>query len=284
VSGGTKRWDYNITAAFEFFPEMNGLIYVDDLAGVRFFNETTDTWGQIHAPLPFGTLHNVAAYNSHHRVVLFGGGNQNGRVFYKIDKNGTVTRLADAPTIMGTGNSQARLVSDPVTGEVLLFDHDDNYWSYDIPSDTWAHQGFHPVAQAANTSSNWIIDIPISTHGIIMFLCWNYDNSTVILYKHAENPTPVTRANSRAAGNLFYVCPNPFNSFTRISFNGAPSSPDPVMTIMNIQGKIVDHFTISNSHYSSGHTWHAGDLPCGLYLLRGSIGEMTETRKIWRVK
>ena len=57
------------------------------------------------------------------------------------------------------------------------------FFRYDVEEDRWHTLGTHPVAAAARES---FMVTPVSTYGVVMFAVWNYERSSVYVYKHAE--------------------------------------------------------------------------------------------------
>lgn len=77
--------------------------------------------------------------------------------------------------------------------------------------------------------------------------------------------------------------PNPFNPSTTISFN-LPTATDYTLTIVNINGQVVE--TIDGFH-EAGQVdviWEAGNLASGVYLYRLSAGGFTATNKMVLLK
>lgn len=175
-----------VAAALEYFPEMGGLVAVG--AGtVLFYRVSTGQWSVVRTGLAMGPYHSVAYYNAANRVVLFGGGNNSGDL-YKIDAAGTVTKVRDAPISFGI-NVTINAV-DPITGRLLVFRSSSAAYEYDPAGNTWNQ--FNP-GSAPFSGSNPVADTmatAISTHGVVMLVRFNGDQSRTYLYKHAPGTPP----------------------------------------------------------------------------------------------
>jgi len=189
----------NCCGALEYFPEMGGLVFaIGGYGEAVFFNATTGQWRKLNgANLPMGAYHNFAEYNPVHKVVIFGGGNEDPNIpgdqsvaLYKLDQTGTITRMADAP--LGLGVMQTISTLDPVSGDHLFFGNGDTFYSYDVTADRWTLRGgaipiFSP---SFNPQVFGIVAAPVSTYGVTMFVKWYWNQSKAYLYKHAASAPP----------------------------------------------------------------------------------------------
>ena len=81
------------------------------------------------------------------------------------------------------------MVADAGTGNYLAFADSGTMYELD-PTDLdagWWDAGTHPVMDYA---LDWRVFVPISTHGVVMALTWDFDLSTTLLYRHAETAPP----------------------------------------------------------------------------------------------
>lgn len=192
---------YSVAGALEYFPEMGGLIFVDGNWGVRLFDLTSNQWSLIahtnvggsgNLPvLPMGSYHNFTEYNTVHRVLIFGGGNESTDL-YKIDASGTIATLSDAPIILGI--THTIVTSDPVSGKFLVFGKDASFYEYDVATDTWTLQtGTAPpfFVEGPGGPISGTIAAPISNYGVVMFVNYDYDQSKVYLYRHSSGSPSV---------------------------------------------------------------------------------------------
>lgn len=179
-----------VAGALEYFPERNGLIFVDGDWGVYFFNSQSNSWSLLantnaivdsgKPSLPMGSYNNSASYNPAEEVVYFGGGGGSSNV-YMLDSQGQISQIANSPVSIGINSAMS--VPDPISGAQLVFSDNGNMYSYDRNSNQWRNEGTHPIMSYAR---NWRVVAPITTYGIIMVLTWDFDNSKVLLYRHAE--------------------------------------------------------------------------------------------------
>ena len=197
-SAGTGGWSsvpnvgtsVQVAGAVEYFPDAGGMLFVDGDFGVYFLNTQSGQWTLVanttivhDSSLPtlsMGSLHNFASYNPQDQAVYFGGGDGS-RSFYKIDRQLRITSAANSPVTIGIHS--AMTVPDPASGAQLVFGNNGQLYSYNSANDSWSNQGGHEVM---NNALDWRIAIPITSHGVIMFLAWNFDNSKVLLYRHAS--------------------------------------------------------------------------------------------------
>ena len=178
--------------AVTYFPERNSLVYASIDSGtngaVAEYSEQTGQWQRIQGNLPMGGYHNFAEYNPVHKVVLFGGGNNPGsRKIYKLDASGQITALRDAPIDLGI--QQTIVTVDPVSGKYLIFGNSNNFYAYDISTDTWQLQsGSLPIFTAPiySPAVHGIVATPISNYGVNMFVKCHISTCSVYLYKHAS--------------------------------------------------------------------------------------------------
>lgn len=183
-----------VAGAIEYFPEAEGLLYVDGDFGVYFYEKQSNAWSLIantavaldnsKPTASMGPYGNFASYNPVDKVVYFGGGNDSNR-FYKLSAQGQVSQLADSPVPIRPGTSLT--VADPSTGLQLVFSDDGVQYEYSSGSNTWSNAGTHPVMDYAR---DWRIATPISTHGVIMFLTWDFSDSKVLLYRYGSVSRP----------------------------------------------------------------------------------------------
>jgi hypothetical protein len=140
-----------------------------------------------------------------HKVVLFGGDNN---VIHKLDQQGTVTRLNNAPIPLGIYRSVTTV--DPVSGKYLILGANRSFYEFDVMTDTWrVLSGTVPSAvfSALTPPIFDVIAAPVSTHGVVMFVTANATNSKVHIYKHAAGAAaPPTSPIPSALG--WYHIPN----------------------------------------------------------------------------
>jgi hypothetical protein len=185
----------SVAVGLAWFPERNSLVYASIESGTNGtaleYSETTGQWTKIAGNLPMGGYHNFAKYNPVHKIVLFGGG-QGDRHIYKLDTAGHVTALKDAPIPVGIENSV--ITVDPASGKYLIFGNSNDFYVYDVTSDTWVLQsgarppifdspGYIPPLHGIVVSS-------VSNYGVSMFVRCHVSDCHVYLYKHYADITP----------------------------------------------------------------------------------------------
>ncbi len=197
-----------ITRGFEYFPEMGGLLVYEAGNGLYFYSESTGAWRTLATGLGTATYHEIARYNPVHRVVLFGGGNTN-RKLWKVDASGTVTPLRDPP--LSIGISMTIFAVDPVSGKSLVFGGGTSgpgvFYEYDLAGDSWTQlAGAVPPIFSQPGSDGPVfgtVAAPLPQHGVVMFVHYDFDRSKVFLYKHTASapsaPTVTIAATDGAA-------------------------------------------------------------------------------------
>lgn len=177
---------YSCCEASVYFPEMNGLILLNN-GDLYKLSDSTNQWSTVATG--FNTsYHSFAEYNPMHKVVVFGGGNNTSKNFYKLNSAGQVTTLGMPP--IGLEVPRMEFVYDPASGLYLVFDNKQHFYTYNVLTDTWTPQSIAEVPSAiwATSDPNQFNTVvaPISTYGVLMFT--NCQNSTcrVYLYKHAQ--------------------------------------------------------------------------------------------------
>ena len=193
----TSVMGYNqCCTALAWFPERNSLVYASIENGtngaVVEYSETTGQWIRLAGNLPIGPWQNFMKYDPVDRVVLFGGGEGDTHL-YKLDVAGQVTALRDAP--IGLGILDTVVSADPVTGKFLVFGVANDFWVYDVTTDTWTLQTggtTPPILNAPvydGSPVHGVVVAPVSTYGINMFAKCYIDDCHVYLYKHASTDT-----------------------------------------------------------------------------------------------
>lgn len=212
-------------AGVEYFPEMAGLVWVQggetgSGGGVFLYQESTTSWTRLGRDLPMGDYHNFAEYNPVHKVMIFGGGNNAGQAFNKMNSAGQITRLRNSPIELGT--QQAVVTVDPVSGEFLVFAANNTFYTYDVLSDTWSNRsGNTPVFGGA---VHGVVASPISTYGVTLFVTALTSPFKVYLYKHSAGggtPAPALDTTAPTApANLSAAAASP----TQVNLSWSASS------------------------------------------------------------
>jgi len=84
--------------------------------------------------------------------------------------------------------------------------------------------------------------------------------------------------------HLVQICPNPFNTITRITF-GLPEAADVKISIFDLNGRLVERI-VSGRLNAGDHTavWDAGDAASGIYLLRMETPVYKSVQKVMLMK
>jgi len=172
--------------ALAYFPDMGGLIRV--ISGrVHFYNKGTQSWSVLADNLPMGEYHNIAEYSAGAKTMLIGGGNYGEELIHRIDADGTVTRLKDAPVNLASAGTV--VTTDPVSGDFLIISGDGRFYSYDILLDRGELiSNMLPFEFGDGWGGHKTIPTPISNYGVTMFtIGWNDSDGQVFIYKHVPS-------------------------------------------------------------------------------------------------
>jgi hypothetical protein len=292
--------EYNCCCVgIEYFPELNSIIYASLESGtmgslIR-FSFDTNQWMRVGPGknLAMGGLHHFAEYNPKHKLAIFGGGNGSSDI-YKVESNGQITKMGNAPVTIGVQSSIQTV--DPVSGDYLVFTRNNQFYVYDVINDTWTQQsGSVPIWTTSYSNAiHGVVATPVSTYGIVLFVTCNHSSCKVSLYKHsAGNSTAVLPVSS--ALPEIRVAPNPFKPVTKIfiilplrnagaSERSAPAflSEKIDLRIYDIRGNLVKKWMAPAN--GKGTQWHAGHLPGGAYLLKAVWGGRTYKKKLMLLK
>jgi len=207
VPGGMIPGFLQIADGFEYFPERGELILVNGGNGsnegsVVKYTIATNTWSLIASGLAMGPYHTIARYNPILKLIVFGGGDGSG-VLYKYDRSGVITQVATCPVQVGITHSIFTV--DPITGQYLVLTQDTVFRIFNVVSNTWSvssnnpPNGFWVVVNSEGPAAAKIAT-PISNHGVVMFVVYNFDSSIVYLYKHASGGGVTADFTKRCSG------------------------------------------------------------------------------------
>ena len=169
--------------AIVYFPELKGLVRVLG-DSVHFHSDEKNEWVKLVEKLPMGPYHNVAMYSAVHKIVLFGGGN-NSKDLYKLDAEGKITELKPAP--FDVGINTAVITTEPVSGEFLVLNKEDKFYSYNPAKDAWEELATEGMPFLMKGSSFDVVATPISNYGVTMFFTAPRKGLKVCLYKHSAD-------------------------------------------------------------------------------------------------
>ena len=158
--------------ALAYFPERKGLVRVYGGA-VHFFDEEKNTWTLLKDRFPMGPYHNIAKYNAVDKSVIFGGGNGS-KVLHRMDAQGNVTQLKEAPFIIRISSTVTAI--DPVGGDLLVVSSEDKgkFHALDVKKNEWRQLPDAPISEGASAS--------IEAHGVTLYFANR--PTKVFLYKY----------------------------------------------------------------------------------------------------
>jgi hypothetical protein len=204
-----------------YFPDERKFVYVAGEYGLHEYNMSTLSWTFLDN-YSMGNYHNISLYNPIHNITFFGGGN-NSRSIYRMDSNGVVTSLGQAPRDLVLCSSIVTL--DPISGNYLICYDDGSFYDFDAMNNTWSllpsppPDFYNSIACGTGT-----IGAPISNYGVAMFL--SYSTAKVYLYKHSpgtgnsnrvsapviepnggefQDSVPVQLSTRTAGANIYYT-------------------------------------------------------------------------------
>jgi chitodextrinase len=174
----------------EWFPDRNELVFVDGDWGVWTYSPASNAWtrradtngksGASSLSLPMASYSNIAQYSPKDKAVLFGGG----RKLYKYSASGTLTPVADPPLSVQVADSV--IVPDPASGNFLVHGNGNVFYEFNMAANTWTQRSASSVPPLWKNSSVFdSIAAPISNHGVVMYIKYDFGNSKVYIYKHA---------------------------------------------------------------------------------------------------
>lgn len=185
---------YSCCEALAYFPEMQALIHFRNGTVYR-LNDGASSWTTITTVSPPTSYHSVAEYNPVHKVMVFGGGSgASSASFYKMTSTGVVTQLAPPPNNLNAPITE--LTYDPVSGAFLYLDYRQNFYSFNVLTNTWTALPKAGVPSNVLPAPDGIDDhfnslaTPIPDYGVIMFTtCRTSGPCSVYLYKHSAGTT-----------------------------------------------------------------------------------------------
>jgi hypothetical protein len=254
----------------DYFPEANGFFAVGH-GGAKFVSRISGQWSRL--TWSGSTYHYFSVYNPAHKVVFFGGGNGS-RAIFKLDASLKITSLGQAPLAVGTSNGN--VTTDPVTGQYLVYNGGSAFYEYNISTNEWKATSTLPPTQIRHLFPKLLAAAPVSTHGVVMYLCYdadNYKDPEVWLYKHAASSTGLAAREPHAKGPAdIRISPNPFKTSARIALP-APGR----VSVYDLSGALVGRMEASGSET----VWTpAAGLPAGVYMIRAETGRFKIVKKV----
>ena len=165
-------------SSLEYFPELGGLVHLRSGGKggrLHLYKEKTETWSVLGRSQVCG-YHSMARYNPVLKEMLIAGGNHSKNVVEKIDSQGKITRLKDAPVEMNIRADQ--LMVDPVSGRYLMFAGVRRVL-YDLDSRTNKYSKAEGYSPPKFGKHEMPVPAAIPEYGVIMFV-----DRKIRLYKH----------------------------------------------------------------------------------------------------
>lgn len=166
----------------EYFAARDELVYVDT-SGVYLYGLEDGTWSQPWGELGFTDKTIVEHSPVHELVVMLGGSSA---PLYVLNKDAELIQMQPPP--VEADFSTTVFTADLVTGNFLVLSGSNTMYVYDPIADTWRTvDGDVPPLQASRgqTAVN-VVATPISDRCVTMFASYNFDASSVWLYRHGE--------------------------------------------------------------------------------------------------
>jgi hypothetical protein len=188
--------------AAAYFPERGALIYPHG----QNLRQRTDAgqWSVLSTSINT-TYHAIAHYNPVHKLVVFGGGNDSNRTFYRLSQGGQVTTLRQPPIALES--PRVEFVVNPSDGSFLVFGRGPTLHSYDPVADVWSSRQASSVPTdvwAGGVTGYNILPVVATTiarYGIGFFVsCYDGGDCAVHLYKFAPAP-PIPNAPTALTAN-----------------------------------------------------------------------------------
>ncbi len=152
--------------AIEFFPDMNAMLFVHERSAYKLDMDKKE-WSVLTAKLPTGAgPHKMVRYNArHHCMLIAGGDGGSGKEVVRIDADGKLTAMKDAPVALSLNNT--KVLAEPTTGDFLVLKAD-SFHAYDIEKDQWTKIE-DPDMQPPSRDGSLVV-APIEKYGVSMWV------------------------------------------------------------------------------------------------------------------
>ncbi|MEZ4222562.1 MAG: MYXO-CTERM sorting domain-containing protein [Polyangiaceae bacterium] len=178
--------------ALEFFPELDGIVWVQagetiGYGGIFLFTEASNQWVRLGATQTYamGAYHNFAELDPVSHKLILGGGNGS-RDVHALGSDKSIKTLPQAPIDLGVHQTVA--TADAISGQLLVFTADKEFWTYDAVSEQWAKQDASKVPIWTGGYQNEIHGVvagPVSTYGVNAFVSCEASGCRMYAYKHS---------------------------------------------------------------------------------------------------
>ena len=210
----TGNWETANYNAMEYFPELDCIVSYYGRSGVvRKLSVNTLTWTGVGSIASAG-YHAQMEYNPVHKVMIFGGGDNNVPL-HQMDTAGNISQLTAPPVSVSLSVSEFTV--DPVSGDLLLLTPTALH-AFNMNTKQWQQVPFNPSAVGtflAPISPHAMLFGAVSTYGCNVLL--NTTTFNVLVYKHSAGSSAENRLPKHPAGNSLIASPNPFKPGTVIS-------------------------------------------------------------------
>jgi len=206
----TQAWSENfnptlpkylgIINAFEYFPEVNGLLLLDyRQEKVRMLKHGSTQWETILENTGINGYQSMMEYNPVHHIMYLGGGYNDGTGAYTLknlfvlDKDFNLKEVASSPRgfVLSYSNDKGSTNTvDPVTGNLLIFANDGNLYEYHYDKNVWSTKpaNYPPIMAEGRYPALASVSIRIDTYGVIMIIKTRGESlSEAWLYKHSPS-------------------------------------------------------------------------------------------------
>jgi hypothetical protein len=260
---------------FGFYPDYDrgGIVIANGKVNrIYWFGTTSGKW-KILGSKSMNGIHSIAKYNPVHKIMVFGGGNDNNRL-YKLDSTGTLSDFPPAP-ISEIGIQRTAVTCDPVTGEVLVLTDNGSFYALDPGTNEWKKQSSAGVAvfQHGGANINFTVCGAINTYGVTVWCKYASSTGKVFLHKRAEMSNLIKDYGvDKNISSALLASPNPFHQVTTLRLNHKVDKKHSLkIKIFNLKGVLVDILTPELRVLHSGITWNAAGLPSGIYVVRWTM-------------
>lgn len=166
-------------SSMEYSPKLKRLVLVGS-DKLSLLDPLSGKWSFIEGPFPMGEYHHYGVYNPVHTVMFFGSGNGSS-VLNKLNAQGRVTRVVDAPhQFHPQPDDDATfkiLTYDPISGDYLAYAMNGDLFAYDVSLDRWSKVDTRLPAGA-------FVAAVVYSYGVIMLID-PWEDKHIWLYKHS---------------------------------------------------------------------------------------------------
>lgn len=157
------------------------MVYSGNFGTINIWDPLSKTWSRLGGMLPgqLGQYHVVSAYSARKNCLVYGGGNVSqgtnpvDKQVYRLNADGTKTRMPDAPYSLGIYHGM-NLVSDHATGSFLAFGFGQGWELNPDQAGKWTQlTGTRAPPKGLldpTVQPNSLISVDCSTHGVVIYV------------------------------------------------------------------------------------------------------------------